>query len=216
MDRNFQNFQYQLIPIICMVFISMSCASGNLFLKIEENSSGSLQFLRKEINDRKSISPNFIKGGKGEELDFQITSLDVKFSEIQNLGMDGSDFIWIEKFENGKNHYCLLFTLDTSKDSAWFKYFNISSVSLKKFQNEAMSRDDLARFNNLTDHVVWEISLPGEIISVKDYEPLGPDWWISIQSGRKAILKIPAIDILNSRRKFSTYEVCSSVRHKSN
>lgn len=204
--------------IISFILIGLipSCASGNIWLTVQSDGSGKVQFVKKEIQDKRKANFEFLQGGRGVESEFRITSLDVNFPSIRKLELNGASFIYSTEFVNGLEKYCLLFSLDTSRESEWFQYFKISEVSLAKIQKESEIRDDLARFNNLTDYIVWEIALPGEIISVKDFDPLGPDWWISNHGNRKAILKIPARDILQSRRNYSTYEVCSSMRHKAN
>lgn len=190
-------------------FTIFNCAAGNVWLKIEKDHSAKFQMIRKEVNPRRSVSLFFVRNQIAEETELKVVSLDWTSPSIHTLEMKGASFLYYPSLVNGKSGNCLLFTLDTSSTSPWFQYFRISKWSLERMAKEANSRDDLARFNNLMDYVVWEIQLPGKIISVKDYEPLGPEWWISIHDSRKAILKIPAQDILKSRRKFSTYRVCS-------
>jgi hypothetical protein len=205
-----------LVVVFILISSFFSCASGNIWLTVQPDGSGKMQLVKKEIQDKRKASVGFLKGGRGVESEFSITSLDVNFPSIQRLEMKGASFIYSTELVGDLERFCLLFSLDTSAESEWFQYFKINDISLAKIQKESELRDDLARFNNLTDYIVWEIALPGSLTSVKDFEPLGPEWWISNHGNRKAILKIPARDILNSRRKYSTYEVCSTMRHKSN
>ncbi|MCC5813820.1 MAG: hypothetical protein JJT78_03625 [Leptospira sp.] len=195
--------------IISVLFFFLQCAAGNIWLTINPDRSGQLQFIKKEYKDKRTAKLSFIKGGKPQETEFSITSMDMPFQHLDDLEMEGASFIFYHPEPGKPNHYCLLLSLDTSSSSPWFTYFGITNISVTKFQKEMNNRDDLARFNNLTDYMVWEIKMPGRIVSVKDFEPLGPEWWISNHNNSKAVLKIPAKDIINSRRKLSTYEICS-------
>lgn len=190
-------------------FFFQSCASGNVWLTIQPDGSGKIQMVKKEIIDKRRASASFLSGGQSTESEIRITSLDMVFPSIHQLEMEGASFIYHKQLIEGKVSNCLLITLDTSADSPWFRYFGITELQLLKIQEESAMRDDLARFNNLTDFIVWEIVLPGKTVVTKDFQPLGPDWWLSNHMNRKAILKIPVRDMLKSRRKYSSYEVCS-------
>jgi len=206
----------KLSKVICNFFLFsaiiffQNCASGNIWLYVNEDGSGRIQMVRKEIQARRKIDLTFLKASSPELTEMKITSVDANFSSIHNLKMEGASFIYYSKVNNSEIFNCLLFTLDTSADSAWFRYFQITDINMNLFDKEAKSRDDLARFNNLAEYFVWEIHLPGNVASVKDFQPLGPEWWISKHSNSKVTLKIPAKDILKSRRKFSSYEICTS------
>ncbi len=209
------DFFLSLIRWVAVVFVFCSlllnCAAGNVWLKIEKDKSGKLQFLKKEYRERRKVGLDFLKSSPAEETDLYVTSLDVKIPNIDTWEMEGASLLLFSEKSSEGERDCLLFTLNTSKDAKWFQYFGISEWSLNQIEKEANLRDDLARFNNLLDSIVWEISMPGNIVYVKDYEPLDPDWGISNHGGRKAILRIPARDILKSRRRFSTYLICSSM-----
>lgn len=192
-----------------LFFFTTHCASGNIWLYVNEDGSGKIQMIRKDLESRKKVQLDFLRNVRSEESELLIVSADSQFNSIHTLEMEGASFIYYSKKESNLTRNCLLFTLDTSSNSAWFKYFQITDLSLSIFEKEAKTRDDIARFNNLTEFVVWEIHLPGEVEKVTDFEPLGLDWWISKHSKSKVILKIPARDILNSKRSLSTYETCS-------
>ena len=204
------NSSCKFLYIIIILFFQ-NCASGNIWLYVNSDGSGKLQMVRKEIQAREKIDLAFLKGSQSEVTELHISSVDSNFSSIHNLKMEGASFIFYVQEINLEKQNCLLFTLDTSAESAWFRHFQITDIKLNLFEKEAKSRDDLARFNNLADYFVWEIHLPGKVASVKDFQSLGPEWWISKHSDSKVILKIPAKDILKSRRKFSSYEICSSL-----
>jgi hypothetical protein len=196
-------------------FFLLQCAAGNAYLKVHPDASADLQFVKKELNASLSDrSRGSLSNLPSRESKMTLTSLETRIPSINDFHLSGADFILSEDKHEDGIRYCLLFTLNTAKNAGWFEYFQITRASLDLFQKESETRDDLARFNNTLDLFVWEITMPGDILSVRDYEPLGPEWWISNHSGRKAILKIPAKDVLSSRRKFSTYEVCSLLRHK--
>jgi hypothetical protein len=203
-----RSFLMKLVIISLFIFVN-HCASGNIWLYVNEDGSGKIQMIRKDLESRKKVQLDFLRNVRSEESELLIVSADSQFNSIHTLEMEGASFIYYSNKEFSFTRNCLLFTLDTSKNSAWFKYFRINEVSLSIFEKEAKSRDDIARFNNLTDFVVWEIHLPGEVEKVTDFEPIGLDWWISKHSNEKVILKIPARDILNSKRNLSTYETCS-------
>lgn len=196
--------------ILFSLLLLQFCASGNIWLYVNENGSGRVQMVKKEIQARQKIDLEFLKGSPSELTEMKISSVDSNFSSIHTLKMNGASFIYYPQEVNSEIYNCLLFTLDTSAESEWFRYFQITNVKMELFDKEAKSRDDLARFNNLAEYFVWEIHLAGDVKTVKDFQALGPEWWISKHSNSKVVLKIPAKDILNSRRKFSTYEVCSS------
>lgn len=197
--------------MVLLVFVLGNCAAGNVWLTIQADGSGKMQFVKKEYKDHRKVNLAFLRGVRAEETELSVTSMDVRIANIHEMELQGADFFFFQKDTTGESLHCLLFTLNTDKSAEWFRYFGISMGSIKAFEKESRKRDDLARFNNLTDYVVWEINLPGKIVSVRDYEPLPPEWWFSNHQNRKAVLKIPVRDILNSRRPLSTYEVCSQV-----
>jgi hypothetical protein len=175
-----------------LVFWFAHCAGGNLKVKVKPDLSGELLILEKRL--QKKSGGHFFGSGLVAESE---TELSVKerfytFNNITQIAPPGLRFfIYKEDSENLQN---FVIAIDTSAKSKLIEALKIRKSDIESFVSEAQKRDDIMRFNTLSEHIQIELNLPFQIVAVKFKEPRKPGEWTARNDGSgKVVINIPLV-----------------------
>ncbi len=183
---NMRNFFFLIFLVLFFSF----CAGGNLKVKLNSDFSGTLTILEKKIK-RKEGGHFFGSGLRPDsETELYVKERSYSFSNITQISPPGLRFIRYK--EEGESSQYFIVVVDTSAKSELIKALGIKKEDILNLVNEAKVRDDLLRFNMLSEHLQIEMSFPFPIRSVGFTESRRPgDWTARLDGGGKVVINIP-------------------------
>ncbi|WP_210412840.1 LBF_1134 family protein [Leptospira ognonensis] len=181
--RNF----FFLISVTALISF---CAGGNLKVKVKSDLSGEMQIYEKKMK-RKSGGIFFGSGLKAEyESELLIKERFYTFQNITKISPPGLRFLQYQE-ENDTAHSFMV-VIDTSNKSKLIEALGIKKEEIQNLISEAKSRDDLMRFNTLSEHIQIELYLPYQIKAIKFTEHRTPGEWTARSEGNgKVVINIP-------------------------
>jgi hypothetical protein len=176
--------------LISIALFFSFCAGGNLKVKVKSDLSGELQIYEKKLK-RKSGGVFFGSGLKAEsESELLIKERFYTFQNITQILPPGLRFYQYK--EESETTHNFMVVIDTSANSKLIDALNIKKEDIHMMISEAKSRDDLMRFNALSEHIQIELYLPFQIKSVQFTEARKPGEWTARNDGQgKVVINIP-------------------------
>ena len=176
--------------LISITVLIQFCAGGNLKVKVKPDLSGEMQIYEKKIKRRSGGS--FLGSGlKAEqEAELLIKERFYSFQNITKIAPPGLRFYQYQEENDPSSSFMVV--IDTSNKSKLIEALGIKKEEIQNLISEAKSRDDLMRFNTLSEHIQIELFLPYQIKSVKFTEHRTPGEWTARSEGNgKVVINIP-------------------------
>ncbi len=189
--------------LICL--FCFHCAAGNLKIQVQRDGSGRITVLERKVTHLPIKQPPAHWRVKAESVHkLEIIERVYSFDNFQTVTLPGLGMREYKELDEADTTYIVYF--DTSKQSPLIAFLNVDQDNNTKILEEAKKRDDLLRFNTLTDHLVFEFHLPWEVKSAKFSEQRDlTEWGIRVESQSKVVVKLPLADLYKD--KFKTSEV---------
>lgn len=188
--------------LISISLVFSFCAGGNIKVKVKPDLSGELQIYEKKWK-RKGGGTYFGNGLRPEsESELIIKERFYTFENINWISPPGLRFSFFKEDDESTNHFIVL--VDTSAKSKLIEALGIKKEDILNLITEAKNRDDLMRFNTLSEHIQIEIQLPFQVKSVQFTEPRKPGEWTARSDGQgKVIINIPLYSCWENEHPFT-------------
>jgi hypothetical protein len=126
------------------------------------------------------------------------------FQNSTAINIPGIGMRVFKEVEEDSSTYLLY--INTGKDSPLLAFLQVDLENNLKLVEEAKKRDDLLRFNTLSEHIIVELQLPTDVKSAKftDQRDL-TDWGVRVDPNSKIVVKLPISEF--SKDRFKTTEV---------
>ncbi|WP_109018486.1 LBF_1134 family protein [Leptospira kobayashii] len=178
--------------ILSFLLLGLSfCAGGNIKIKLNPDLSGNFSIYQKKIKNK---TPSSIGLGSYlspvSETELILRERTFQFKNITSVLPPGIRFVIYK--EQGEDYSTFLITVDTSSLSPLLKTLEINKEEVLALVKEAKTRDDIYRFNNLAEHIQFEIFLPFNVKDVVFAESRTPgDWTARHDGGGKVVVNLP-------------------------
>ncbi|WP_411823178.1 LBF_1134 family protein [Leptospira sp. 'Mane'] len=181
----------QYLILIFLLFGLSFCAGGNIKIKLNPDLSGNFLIYQKKIKNK---VPSSIGPGSNlspvSETELVLKERTFQFRNITSVLTPGIRFIIYKEADEETSTF--LMTVDTSSRSPLLKTLEIEKDEVLALAKEAKTRDDIYRFNNLAEHIQFEIFLPFNVSQVYFSENRTPgDWTARNDGGGKIVVNLP-------------------------
>ncbi len=170
------------------------CAGGNIKIKVNPNLSGELLIFEKKVKNK--TGGIFFGSGLTPESETELVIKErfYSFKNITQITPPGLRFYYFKEENDTLDQFMVV--IDTSANSKLIEALNIKKENILEIEKHAKNRDDLMRFNTLSEHIQIELSLPHKIASVKFTEKREPGEWTARSDGNgKVVINIPLIAV---------------------